>query len=445
MPDLFDEPEDLWQQVLQALKQQLSRPAYETWLKSTRALALNGSTLLIGVPNEFARDWLQTRLYSLIKSTVSSTLKSDVEVDFQVMEAPAKPAPAEPLFQERGAKLPLNPRYTFSSFVVGNSNRFAHAACMAVAEAPGRSYNPLFIYGGVGLGKTHLLQAIGNHVLSKTKSLRVLYLSSETFTNEVINGIRDRRMSEFRDRYRSLDLLLLDDVQFLAGKESTQEEFFHTFNALHEGSKQIVISSDRPPKDIPTLEDRLRSRFEWGLIADIQPPDIETRIAILKKKTEAEEMAIPQEVLEYIAQNITSNIRELEGALTRLLASASLNNLEIDLAMASGVLRDLIPVVQRSLSVSDIQSAVASYFGLSVDDLVAKKRSREITVPRHIAIFLARELTDTSLSQIGSAFGGRDHSTVLHACDKIRTESDININLRTALDEIKKKLSTNSK
>jgi len=445
MPDLFDEPEDLWQQVLQALKQRLSRPAYETWLKSTRALALNGSTLLIGVPNEFARDWLQTRLYSLIKSTVSSTLKSDVEVDFQVMEAPAKPAPAEPLFQERGAKLPLNPRYTFSSFVVGNSNRFAHAACMAVAEAPGRSYNPLFIYGGVGLGKTHLLQAIGNHVLSKTKSLRVLYLSSETFTNEVINGIRDRRMSEFRDRYRSLDLLLLDDVQFLAGKESTQEEFFHTFNALHEGSKQIVISSDRPPKDIPTLEDRLRSRFEWGLIADIQPPDIETRIAILKKKTEAEEMAIPQEVLEYIAQNITSNIRELEGALTRLLASASLNNLEIDLAMASGVLRDLIPVVQRSLSVSDIQSAVASYFGLSVDDLVAKKRSREITVPRHIAIFLARELTDTSLSQIGSAFGGRDHSTVLHACDKIRTESDININLRTALDEIKKKLSTNSK
>jgi chromosomal replication initiator protein len=445
MPDLFDEPEDLWQQVLQALKQQLSRPAYETWLKSTRALALNGSTLLIGVPNEFARDWLQTRLYSLIKSTVSSTLKADVEVDFQVMEAPAKPAPAEPLFQERGAKLPLNPRYTFSSFVVGNSNRFAHAACMAVAEAPGRSYNPLFIYGGVGLGKTHLLQAIGNHVLSKTKALRVLYLSSETFTNEVINGIRDRRMSEFRDRYRSLDLLLLDDVQFLAGKESTQEEFFHTFNALHEGSKQIVISSDRPPKDIPTLEDRLRSRFEWGLIADIQPPDIETRIAILKKKTEAEEMAIPQEVLEYIAQNITSNIRELEGALTRLLASASLNNLEIDLAMASGVLKDLIPVVQRSLSVSDIQSAVASYFGLSVDDLVAKKRSREITVPRHIAIFLARELTDTSLSQIGSAFGGRDHSTVLHACDKIRTESDININLRTALDEIKKRLSTNSK
>jgi chromosomal replication initiator protein len=316
---------------------------------------------------------------------------------------------------------------------------------MAVAEAPGRSYNPLFIYGGVGLGKTHLLQAIGHHVLFKNKTLKVLYISSETFTNEVINGIRDRKMSEFRDRYRSLDVLLIDDVQFIAGKESTQEEFFHTFNALHEASKQIVISSDRPPKDIPTLEDRLCSRFEWGLIADIQPPDFETRIAILKKKIETEEMSFPPEVLEYIAQNITSNIRELEGALTRLLAYASLNNLEIDLPMAIAVLRDIIPVVQRPLSLADIQKTVASYFGLTVDDLVAKKRSREITVPRQIAMFLARELTDSSLLQIGSAFGGRDHSTVLHACDKIRTECETNINLRTALEEIKKQLSTNFK
>jgi chromosomal replication initiator protein len=316
---------------------------------------------------------------------------------------------------------------------------------MAVAEAPGRSYNPLFIYGGVGLGKTHLLQAIGNYVYSKNRSLKLLYISSETFTNEVINGIRDRRMSEFRDRYRSLDLLLIDDVQFIAGKESTQEEFFHTFNALHEASKQIVISSDRPPKEIPTLEDRLRSRFEWGLIADIQPPDFETRIAILKKKVETEEMSFPQEVLEYIAQNITSNIRELEGALTRLLAYASLNNLEIDLSMAAAVLKDIIPVVQRPLSLSDIQKTVAAYFGLTVEDLVAKKRSRDITVPRQIAMFLARELTDFSLPQIGSAFGGRDHSTVLHACDRIRTECETNINLRTALEEIKKQLSTNPK
>ncbi|MCR4432967.1 MAG: chromosomal replication initiator protein DnaA [Caldiserica bacterium] len=445
MPDLFDEPEDLWQQVLQVLKQQLSRPAYETWLKSTKALSLQEGVLLVGVPNEFARDWLQTRLYSLIKSTASATLKEEIEVEFQVMESAPKPVPVETLFQEKSGGLRLNPRYTFSTFVVGNSNRFAHAACMAVAEAPGRSYNPLFIYGGVGLGKTHLLQAIGHHVLFKNKTLKVLYISSETFTNEVINGIRDRRMSEFRDRYRSLDVLLIDDVQFIAGKESTQEEFFHTFNALHEASKQIVISSDRPPKDIPTLEDRLRSRFEWGLIADIQPPDFETRIAILKKKIETEEMSFPPEVLEYIAQNITSNIRELEGALTRLLAYASLNNLEIDLPMATAVLRDIIPVVQRPLSLADIQKTVASYFGLTVDDLVAKKRSREITVPRQIAMFLARELTDSSLLQIGSAFGGRDHSTVLHACDKIRTECETNINLRTALEEIKKQLSTNFK
>lgn len=445
MPDLFDEPEDLWQQVLQVLKQQLSKPAYETWLKSTRALSLQEGVLLVGVPNEFARDWLQTRLYSLIKSTASSTLKQDVEVEFRVMETPHKIAPPESLFSENQKGIRFNPRYTFSTFVVGNSNRFAHAACMAVAEAPGKSYNPLFIYGGVGLGKTHLLQAIGHQVVYRNKGLKVLYISSETFTNEVINGIRDRKMSEFRDRYRSLDVLLLDDVQFIAGKESTQEEFFHTFNALHEASKQIVISSDRPPKDIPTLEDRLRSRFEWGLIADIQPPDFETRIAILKKKIESEEMSFPPEVLEYIAQNITSNIRELEGALTRLLAYASLNNLEIDLPMATSVLKDIIPVVQRPLSLTDIQGAVASYFGLTVDDLVAKKRSREISVPRQIAMYLARELTDSSLIQIGSSFGGRDHSTVLHACDKIRTESETNINLRTALEEIKKQLSSNFK
>lgn len=444
MPDIFDEPEEIWQQVLQVLKQQLSRPAFETWLKSTKALSLQEGVLLIGVPNEFAKDWLQTRLYSLIKSTASSTLKEEVDVEFQVIESPAKPEPTELLFPEKPG-LRLNPRYTFSSFVVGNSNRFAHAACMAVAEAPGRSYNPLFIYGGVGLGKTHLLQAIGNYVLAKNKPLKLLYISSETFTNEVINGIRDRRMSEFRDRYRSLDVLLIDDVQFIAGKESTQEEFFHTFNALHEGSKQIVISSDRPPREIPTLEDRLRSRFEWGLIADIQPPDFETRIAILKKKVESEELSFPQEVLEYIAQNITSNIRELEGALTRLLAYASLNNLEIDLSMATSVLKDIIPIVQRPLSLSDIQKTVAAYFGLTVEDLIAKKRSRDITVPRQIAMFLARELTDSSLPQIGSAFGGRDHSTVLHACDRIRTECETNINLRTALEEIKKQLSINPK
>ncbi len=443
---LRDEAESLWEKVLESLRAQLSRPAYETWLKATRALSLSESLLLVGVPNEFARDWLQTRLYSLIRSTLSIARGEDTEVEFQVVPLARKSSAAQVLQERAPSSRPaFNPRYTFSSFVVGNSNRFAHAASLAVAEAPGRSYNPLFIYGGVGLGKTHLLQAIGNHVLSKSPPLRVYYISSERFTNEVINSIRDHRMVEFRERYRTTDALLIDDIQFIAGKESTQEEFFHTFNALHEANKQIIISSDRPPREIPTLEDRLRSRFEWGLIADIQAPDFETRTAILKKKTEAEELFVPEEVLEYIAGNITSNIRELEGALIRLSAYASLYNKEIELPMAMSVLRDIIPVAERPISILEIQRAVATYFQISSEEMTAKKRSRDVSYPRQIAMYLSRELTDSSLPQIGESFGGRDHTTVLYACEKVRAELEADINLRTAVEEIKKSLSPGSR
>jgi chromosomal replication initiator protein len=441
LPEIQDEAERLWEEARATLRRELSRPSYETWLRNTKPLSLEENVLLLGVPSEFARDWLQTRLYSSILQALRSVHNEDIEVEFQVvsMENVGPPLPTKATPLER--QCPFNPRYTFASFVVGNSNRFAHAASQAVSNAPGRAYNPLFIYGGVGLGKTHLLQAIGNHISEVFPKLKVVYLSSEKFTNDVINGIRDHRMGDFRDRYRTVDVILVDDIQFIAGKESTQEEFFHTFNALYETSKQIILSSDRPPREITTLEDRLRSRFEWGLQADIQMPDLETRIAILRKKTETESIEVPPAALDYIAQNITSNIRELEGALTRILAYASLYNQEIDLPMTQYVLKDLIPVAPQPLTISDIQKTVASYFQLTPDDMVTKKRSRDIAIPRQIAMYLARELTDYSLPQLGYAFGGRDHTTVMYACDKIRAEKESDVNLRTALDEIRRILS----
>jgi chromosomal replication initiator protein len=438
MSDLRDEPERLWEKVLAALKPNLSKPAFDSWLKNTKALAFADSLLLVGVPSEFARDWLQTRLYPLIQNSLRGVRPEEIEIEFQVVP-PAQKEPAVSV-TAAGRPSPFSARYTFGSFVVGNSNRFAYAAARAVADNPGRSYNPLFVYGGVGLGKTHLLHAVANEVLGKSPEQKILYMSSERFTNEVINGIRDHKMPEFRDRYRTVGVLLIDDIQFIAGKESTQEEFFHTFNALYEGSKQIVLSSDRPPKEIPSLEDRLRSRFEWGLMADIQAPDFETRVAILLKKMQKEEMEMPGEVLEYIAQNITANIRELEGGLNRLLAYASLSNLEIDLPMAQSVLKDIIPLTPTPLSVPDIQQEVANYFRLSIEDMVAKKRSHDISMPRHIAMYLVRELTDLSLPQIGDAFGGRDHTTVLYACDKIRNGLELDENLRAAVEIIKKHL-----
>jgi chromosomal replication initiator protein len=367
------------------------------------------------VPHRFARDWLHDNYSGLLKSALRLITNRDLEIKF-VLPPDAEDRPQA----DECLSLPLNPRYTFETFVVGNSNRFAHAAALAVAENPSRAYNPLFIYGGVGLGKTHLMHAIGHHVIAHHAHYRVVYVSSEHFTNELINAIRDDKTEEFRSKYRNIDVLLVDDVQFLAGKERTQEEFFHTFNALHEATRQIILSSDRPPKEIPTLEDRLRSRFEWGLITDIQPPDLETRIAILEKKAQLEGAKLSPEVMLFIAQNFQANIRELEGALIRVAAYSSFYQRDVDAETAAAILADMLPQnKQLKITIPVIQKVVASYFNLRPEDLRAKKRSRNVALPRQIAMYLCRQFTDSSLPRIGEAFGGRDHTTVIHACEKI--------------------------
>ncbi len=416
----------LWQDTLNKLENELSKPSFETWLSTTRLLDIEGDTLIIGVPNEFAKDWLESRYAPLIRSTVQSILGQSMNLRFtissiqetlhQIQDQPKIPQNIKVENQSNT----LNSKYTFDTFVIGNSNRFAHAAALAVAESPALSYNPLFIYGGVGLGKTHLMHAIGNSVIQRSPNTRVLYVSSEKFTNELIESIRDKNPIEFRNHYRNVDILLIDDIQFLAGKEGTQEEFFHTFNALHDANKQIIISSDRPPKEIPTLEDRLRSRFEWGLITDIQAPDLETRIAILRKKAKVENLQVANEVMVYIADKIQSNIRELEGALIRVMAYASLSSLPITVEIAAEALKDIIPVnTPKQISIEMIQQAVSEYYHLSLGEFKAKKRTRAVAFPRQIAMYLSRELTDYSLPKIGDEFGGRDHTTVIHAHEKI--------------------------
>lgn len=416
----------LWQDTLAKLENELSKPSFETWLSSTRLLDIEGDTLIIGVPNEFAKDWLESRYAPLIRSTVQSILGQSMNLRFTIISAhevsyqvQAQPKTPQSIKIENQSNT-LNSKYTFDTFVIGNSNRFAHAAALAVAESPALSYNPLFIYGGVGLGKTHLMHAIGNSVIQRSPSTRVLYVSSEKFTNELIESIRDKNPIEFRNHYRNVDILLIDDIQFLAGKEGTQEEFFHTFNALHDANKQIIISSDRPPKEIPTLEDRLRSRFEWGLITDIQAPDLETRIAILRKKAKVENLQVANEVMVYIGDKIQSNIRELEGALIRVMAYASLTSSPITVEIAAEALKDIIPVnAPKQISIEMIQQAVSEYYHLSLGEFKAKKRTRAVAFPRQIAMYLSRELTDYSLPKIGDEFGGRDHTTVIHAHEKI--------------------------
>jgi len=429
MPPQSISPQLLWQETLEKLKNELSKPSFETWLSSTRLLHIDGDTLVISVPNEFAKDWLESRYAPLIRSSVQSVLGHSVSLRFIIpspegiyAEDLILSTPNSPIALIQDEQIPnsLNTKYTFDTFVIGNSNRFAHAASLAVAESPAKSYNPLFIYGGVGLGKTHLMHAIGHHVLQRSPSTKVLYVSSEKFTNELIDSIRDENSIEFRNHYRNVDILLIDDIQFLAGKERTQEEFFHTFNALHEANKQIIISSDRPPKEIPTLEDRLRSRFEWGLITDIQAPDLETRIAILRKKAKLENLQVPNEVMVYIADKIHSNIRELEGALIRVMAFASLSSLPINNEVAVEALKDIIPANStKQITIEIIQQSVAGYFHLSPSEFKAKKRTRAVAFPRQIAMYLSRQLTDSSLPKIGDEFGGRDHTTVMHAHDKI--------------------------
>jgi chromosomal replication initiator protein len=422
---------ELWQQVLDAIQTKLSKPSFDTWLKSTKAIEFNDTTLVISTPNKFTQEWLESRYLKMISSTVYDSLGTRVDVRVIIEEnLPAQstqfPNPSStkqviPIQEDSYTNL-MNPHYTFDTFVIGTGNRFAHAASLAVAEAPAKSYNPLFLYGGVGLGKTHLMHAIGHYVLEHNPAAKVLYISSEKFTNEFINAIRDNRGEGFRNKYRNIDVLLIDDIQFLAGKEGTQEEFFHTFNALHEESKQIIISSDRLPKEIPTLEERLRSRFEWGLTTDIQAPDLETRIAILRNKAKSQNLDIPNEAMVYIANQIDTNIRELEGALIRVVAYSSLVNEDISVHLTAEALKDIIPSNRpKVITIQDIQQRVGEFYGMRLEDFKARKRTKAVAFPRQIAMYLSRELTDYSLPKIGEAFGGRDHTTVIHAHDKITT------------------------
>ena len=442
--------EQIWQAAQEELRFQLSKPSYETWLKNASLVGREKNAFKIGVPTKLAKDWLEDRYSAMIKETLSAIVSGDVSVAFEVIpgqtEAAAgrsavavaeEPPPEieEPVLHEASQ---LNPKFQFQHFVVGNNSRFAHAACRAVAETPAKAYNPLFLYGGVGLGKTHLMHAIGHAVLEKHARRRVAYVTSEKFMNEMISSIQEGRMNDFRTRYRTVDVLLVDDIQFLAGKDRTQEEFFHTFNSLHELNKQIVISSDRPPKEIPTLEDRLRSRFQWGLIADIQAADFETRVAILKSKVGPYARLVPEDVLSFIAHKIQRNIRELEGALIRVIAHASLNRSAVNVEMAARLLQDVIPSTEtRTLSIDTISRTVASFYHISLDEMKGKRRDKHIVFPRQVAMFLIREETASSLPAIGQAFGGRDHTTVLHSYEKINTDSKEDQRLQADLRKLR--------
>ncbi len=428
----------IWNKVMEIIKVELTQVSYNTWLKSIQPINMYDKTIVLGAPNDFTKGILEGRYLNLIKNAIIEVTNENYIVQLVVnSESDTVETGQAPIETEANHRSQLNPKYSFNTFVIGNSNRFAHAACLAVAESPAQAYNPLFIYGGVGLGKTHLMHAIGHYILRQRPDSKVVYVSSEKFTNELINSIREYRNEEFRNKYRNVDVLLVDDIQFIAGKEGTQEEFFHTFNALHESNKQIIISSDRPPKEIPTLEDRLRSRFEWGLIADIQAPDYETRIAILRKKANLENIEVKDEIMHYIANKIQSNIRELEGALIRVVAYSSLTNMEITLDLAEEALKDIISTNRpKEITVNLIKEEVSKNFGIKIEDFNSKKRTRAIAYPRQIAMYLTRDLTDLSLPKIGDEFGGRDHTTVIHAYDKINSELSSDENLRNKIDYI---------
>ncbi len=448
----------LWEKTLNIIKGEMSEVSFNTWIKSCNPISISSNTIKISVPNSFTQDILEKRYKDLVINSIEAACSKSYNIEFilesDILEAEEKEKEKEENKVKGNEKSSvtvndemsstLNPKYTFDSFVVGNSNRFAHAASLAVAEAPAKAYNPLFIYGGVGLGKTHLMHAIGHYVLQGNPNAKVVYVSSEKFTNELINAIKDDRNVEFRNKYRNVDILLIDDIQFIAGKERTQEEFFHTFNELHDANKQIILSSDRPPKEIPTLEDRLRSRFEWGLIADIQAPDFETRMAILKKKADVENLSVPNEVMVYIATKIKSNIRELEGALIRIVAYSSLTNRPITVDLATEALKDIISSKQnQSVTIDIIQDVVSAYFNLRVEDLKSQRRTRNIAHPRQIAMYLSRKLTDMSLPKIGEEFGGRDHSTVIHAYEKISDNLTKDESLQHTINDLTKKLTQN--
>jgi len=436
-----------WVRILDALEKKINRHSYDTWLKPTRYSHANGGVLFIRVPTAEFRH-VGDKYADLIQEAIDNLGLDYADVKFVTPDDDPAATPvrhdgglsvvthsangaagAQARFDWDGAAQ-LNPRYTFDAFVIGSGNQFAHAACQAVAERPSKAYNPLFLYGGVGMGKTHLMQAIGHEIKKRMPQAAICYVSSEKFTNEMINSLRYDRMTSFRDKFRGVDVLLVDDIQFLAQKERTQEEFFHTFNALHESMKQIVIASDRPPKELAEVEDRLRSRFEWGLIADIQPPDLETKVAILQKKAEQEKVTLPTDVALYVASNIRSNVRELEGALIRLVAHSSLIGAEITLPYAQQVLKNFIDSQARKVTIESIQKAVAEQFGLRLVEIKAKNNSRAIVYPRQIAMYLAKHLTEASLPEIGRQFGGKHHTTVLHSVEKIdgqrKNDKDLN-------------------
>src|SRR3984893_3769660 len=445
--------DQIWQAAQEELRFQLSKPSYETWLKNASLVGREKNAFKIGVPTKLAKDWLEDRYSAMIKETLSAIVSGDVSVAFEVVQAEASgrgtavavaeeppPEAEEPVLHEASQ---LNPKFQFQHFVVGNNSRFAHAACRAVAETPAKAYNPLFLYGGVGLGKTHLMHAIGHAVLEKHHRRPVAYVTSEKFMDGMVSSLQTGRLNDFRTRYRTVDVLLVDDIQFLAGKDRTQEEFFHTFNSLLELNRQIVISSDRPPKEIPTLEDRLRSRFQWGLIADIQAADFETRVAILKSKVGPYARLVPEDVLSFIAHKIQRNIRELEGALIRVIAHPSLNRSPVNVDMAAKLLQDVIPSTEnRTLSVDTISRTVANFYHISLEEMKGKRRDKHIVFPRQVAMFLIREETASSLPAIGQAFGGRDHTTVLHSYEKISTDAKEDQRLQADLRKLREILYT---
>jgi chromosomal replication initiator protein len=445
----------IWGSAQEHLRSMLSADTYNLWFARLRPATLDSSSLVLEVVNDFCEVWLKDNYMSLLQDVVALAAGRQLQIKFKVSpagsasspepspSAPAKAKPAEPIAERNfhHAELNFNPKNTFETFVVGNNNNFAYAAAQAVAQAPGKSYNPLFLYGGVGLGKTHLLHAIGQHVVGHRKGARVAYVSSEKFTNEYIDGIQNNQLVKFRKKYRQTDVLLIDDIQFLAGKERIQEEFFHTFNALHEAHKQIVLTCDRPASEIQNLEHRLISRFEWGLVTDLQPPDVEMRLAILNKKAQIMGVILPDEILNFLANRIRTNIRRLEGALIRVASYASLTGKKLTIEVVEGLLREILHEEGRfSISIEVIQKKVAEHFDIRLADMTSKRRPENIAFPRQVAMFLSRQMTESSLSRIGEAFGGRDHGTVLHACRLVKDRMEIDPNVRQVVSYLEKQL-----
>ena len=442
------EIEILWNNVLEIIKGKLPPQSYNSWFSHTRIIKFNDDEIIISVPGVFCKDWLEKHYIDFIQDilyknfNISKNLKikfitSNKNFSNPPFKKTKKQAEKKEIIKNNNGFTLLS-KYVFDEFVVGPSNQFAHAASHAVAKSPGKAYNPLFLHGGVGLGKTHLLQAIGNYIIKHNtlNQPHVLYISSEKFTNELINSIRDDKTVAFRDKYRHVDVLLIDDIQFLAGKERTQEEFFHTFNTLYDSNKQIVISSDRPPKDIPTLENRLISRFEWGLITDIIAPDFETRVAILRKKIEKDQLEIPNDIIDFIAKKIPANIRQLEGALIKLTAFSKLTKNKITMDLAQEVLKDIIPIEKKEISISLIQKITSEYYGIKLNNVLSKKRTKNIVLARQVAIYLTRELTDHSFPEIGGAFGGKDHTTIMHSFNKIKDKLKNDKGLKSSIDNL---------